>query len=185
MPGARIASGDRVVLRTLESEDRPFVQRSYANPDLRYPLGSPVKTEAQLEDWIDDEDSDNLLVCLDGPDAGPGQPGDDTDPIGLVTVSGMSWRRPELVYWIVPEAQRDGYGAEAVSLAIDYTFRAYDHPAIGAGAYAHNDASRGLLESLGFEEEGRHQKYRFVDGEYIDTVLYVLFREDWWADGDG
>lgn len=32
MPGARVASGERVTLRTAEEEDAPFLQRAYANP---------------------------------------------------------------------------------------------------------------------------------------------------------
>jgi len=50
---------------------------------------------------------------------------------------------------------------------------------VGAVAYEDNDASRGLLESLGFSEEGRIRKDRFIDGEYADTIHYGLLREEW------
>lgn len=180
MPGARIQRGERVTLRTFEHEDLPFLQRAYANPALRYPLGTPLKNREQLEEWSDGGDEDRFLVCLDEDDAGPGQPDDgDVRPIGVVSAEDASWRRPELVYWLVPEVHGEGYGKEAVSLAIDYVFRVYDHPAIGAGAYDFNEASCGLLESLGFEEEGRIRKDRFIDGEYVDTVQYGLLRQEW------
>lgn len=181
MPGARVASGERVTLRTVESEDVLFLQRGCVNPTLRYPLGASVMNQADLEEWLDDENADRFLVCLDGDDAGPGQPddADDVRPIGFVAVEDADWRRPELVYWLVPDVHGEGYGSEAVSLAVDYVFRTYDAPAVGAGAYDFNDASRGLLESLGFEEEGRVRRDRFVDGEYVDTVQYGLLREDW------
>ncbi|HMB50636.1 MAG TPA: GNAT family protein, partial [Natronoarchaeum rubrum] len=68
---------------------------------------------------------------------------------------------------------------EALSLVVDYLFRTYDAPAVGAGVFAFNDASRGLLESLGFEEEGRVRKDRFIDGAYRDRIVYGLLREDW------
>ncbi len=173
MPGARITAGERVTLRTLEKEDLPFLQRAYANPELRYPLGTPLKNLDQLETWTEDEETDQFLVCLDE------EGEDDTRPIGAVFVEDASWRRPELVYWLVPDVQGNRYGREAVSLVIDYIFRVYDTPAVGAGAYAFNDASRGLLESLGFEEEGRLRMDRFVDGRYVDNVQYSLLREDW------
>ncbi|ELY65049.1 GNAT family N-acetyltransferase [Natronococcus jeotgali] len=64
MPGARIRRGERVTLRTLEDEDRPFLQRAYANPEIRYPLGTPLKRRGDLERWLDD-DADRLLICLD------------------------------------------------------------------------------------------------------------------------
>lgn len=180
MPGARIKGGERVTLRTVEREDAAFIQRAHTNLEIRYPLGTPLKNQEQLEEWHDDESKDQFLVCLDGDDAGPGQTDEDNvQPIGVVSVEDADWRRPELGYWLVPEVHGDGYGKEAVSLVIDYVFRMYDRPAVGAGVYDFNDASRGLLESLGFTEEGRIRKDRFIDGEYIDTVQYGLLRREW------
>lgn len=180
MPGPRIQSSQRVTLRTLEQEDLPFYQRAHTNPEIRYPLGTPLKNQQELESWNQDDGTDQFLVCLDSEDAGPGQPdSNDVRPIGAVSVEDMAWRRPELAYWLVPEVHGEGYGKEAVSLVIDYIFRTYDHPAVGAGAYEFNEASQGLLDSLGFCEEGRTRKARFIDGEYVDIVQYGLLREEW------
>ena len=71
------------------------------------------------------------------------------------------------------------HATEAISLVVDYMFRTHEHPAVGAGAYEFNDTSRGLLESLGFKEEGQTRRDRFIDGEYMDIVRYVLLREEW------
>lgn len=180
MPGARVASGERVTLRTSEKEDVPFLQRAHTNPDIRFPLGTPVRTQAEMENWFEDGESegDHFLVCLD--DAGPGAPDEDeVERIGQVSVTGVEWRRPDLAYWLVPEVQGQGYGKEAVSLVIDHVFRVYEHPAVGAVAFEFNEASRGLLESLGFTEEGRLRRDRFADGEYVDVVQYGLLREEW------
>lgn len=181
MPGATIATGERVTLRSFEDEDFPFVQRAFANPELRYPLGSPLLSERRLREWLEDEEADEFLVCLEGNGVGPGHPdeSDDVERIGLVTVEDADWRRPELAYWIVPECHGSGYGSEAVSLVVDHVFRTYDTPAVGAMAYDFNDASRGLLESLGFAQEGRRRKARFVDGQYVDSIQYGLLREEW------
>lgn len=178
MPGARVSQGERVTLRTVESEDAAFCQRASANPEIRVPLGTPLRRRGEM-DAIIDADGDQFLVCLDSDDAGPGTPDDETTPIGWVGIEEMSYRRPELVYWLAPEHHGEGYGKEMVSLAIDYVFATYNHPAVGAGAYDFNDASRGLLESLGFEEEGRIRRDRFIDGEYVDSVKYGLLREEW------
>lgn len=81
MPGARIKTGERVTLRTVEREDVPFLQRGTANPELRYPLGSRLMNREQVEGEILDDGKDQFLVCLDGENADPGQPdeGDVTD----------------------------------------------------------------------------------------------------------
>ncbi|SEO46317.1 Protein N-acetyltransferase, RimJ/RimL family [Halogranum amylolyticum] len=183
MPGARVASGDRVTLRTVEAEDVPFLQRAGANPEIRYPLGNPLRNREQYE--ISDERTapDGFLVCLEG-EGTPELLGDDFEDhdlrrIGQVSVADAHYKRPELGYWLVPEVHGEGYGTESVALAVDYVFRQYDTPAVGAGAFDHNDASRRLLESLGFVEEGRRRKFMFVDGAYRDMVQYGLLREEW------
>lgn len=181
MPGARVASGERVTLRTTEREDVPFLQRSFTNPGLRYPLGNPtVKNQDGVEERFEDESSTNLLVCLDGEDAGPGQPDDeDVTRIGSVSVTDVPWSRTEIGYWLVPECHGEGYGTEAVALLVEYTFRTSGTRSIEAMAYDFNEASRGLLESLGFSQEGRKRKANFVDGEYRDAVIYGILREEW------
>ena len=196
MPGTRVASGERVTLRTAEREDVAFLQRGCAEPEIRYPLGTPVRNQEEIE-VTDDDGSDRFIVCLDGDDAGPGQPdevaefgetrdghaADAVRRIGMVAVQDADYKRPELGYWLIPEVHDEGYGTEAVSLLVDYAFRTYDAPAVGAGAFGFNDASRGLLESLGFSEEGRRRKFVFVDGAHRDMVQYGLLREEW-RDGE-
>ena len=178
MPGARIERGERVTLRTIEEKDIPFTQRASANPEIRYPLGSPLRNREEVENW-DTESTDRFLVSLDD-DAGPGQPDEgETKPIGVVAVEDADWKRPELGYWLVPEVHGEGYGTEAVALVVEYVSRSYETPAIGAGAFDFNDASQGLLESLGFSEEGRRRKYMFVDGAHRDMIQYGLLREEW------
>lgn len=188
MPGARVASGERVTLRIVENEDVTFLQRGSAEPELRYPMGSPVRTQSEIEEGFAEKSGDAFVVCLDD-DADPGTADEGAvDRIGFVSVEDADWKRPELGYWLVPEHHGQGYGSEAVSLLLEYVFRNYDAPAVGAVAFDFNDASRGLLESLGFDEEGRMRQFMFVDGAHRDMVQYGLLRSDWRArrqDRDG
>ena len=175
MPGARITSGERVTLRTVEEGDVPFVQRALANPELRYPIGNSVMNRDGVAKLHEDDGPDRFLVCLESGD----EDGDKLRRIGQVNVMDADYKRPELGYWLVPVVHGEGYGKEAVSLVLDYIFREYDTPAVGAEAYDFNDASRSLLESLGFVEEGRRRKYMFVKGKHRDMVQYGLLREEW------
>lgn len=188
MPGTRIASGERVTLRTFEREDITFGQRSFTNPEIRYPLGNAVRNREEVETHFEEDDGTRFLVCLDGADPGPDPDsvGADADPgagetrrVGAFFVDDADWKRPELAYWLAPEVHGEGYAMESASLVLEYVFRVHATPAVAAGAYAYNDASRGLLESLGFEEEGRLRKHRFIDGEHRDLVQYGLLREEW------
>lgn len=66
-----------------------------------------------------------------------------------------------------------------MSFLIDELYGQYPHSAVYARTLPTNEASRGLLESLGFSEEGRLRKEAFWDGEYRDTIVYSLLREEW------
>ncbi len=185
MPGARIEQGERITLRTIEREDAAFIQRAHADPKIRYPLGTVThKNRTQIEDhieeFVEDDSHVHFLVCIDGENAGAGHPDDgDTTPIGVINVTHVDWDRPYLAYWLVPERHGEGYGTEAVSLVVEYVFRTFDIHGIGAHAFDYNAASRGLLESIGFTEEGRERETRFIDGEYRDGVQYGLLRREW------
>lgn len=182
MPGARIGKQGPVTLRAVEQADIPFLSRAHANPDLRWGLGWDVKNEQQLRDELDDQFGydECFLVCSDGEDAGPGPVADDdAERIGLVFASGSERSRAGIGYWIAPEHQGNGYGKAAVSFLIEHVFRVYPHPAIYAKTLPDNDASRGLLESLGFSQEGRLRKEAFWDGQYRDSLVYSVVREEW------
>jgi ribosomal-protein-alanine N-acetyltransferase len=159
MPGAIVASGDRLTLRTYEEADVTFAQRGCTNPALRYPLGNQVRSQTALREDFDADGADSFVVCLDGEDAGPGHPDEgDVERLGVIGIHDADYKRPELGYWLAPEYHGEGYGREAVSLAIDYVFSTYDTPAVEAEAFDFNEASIGLLESLGFTREGRRRE---------------------------
>lgn len=115
-----------------------------------------------------------------GPGAPYGHPDEgETTPIGCVTARHVDGDRPWLAYWLVPEFHGEGYGKEMVALAVDALFRTYAVRGVSAGAYGFNEASRGLLESLGFTEEVRRRESRYIDGAYRDEYQYGVLREEW------
>ncbi|MFB6268595.1 MAG: GNAT family N-acetyltransferase [Halobacterium sp.] len=210
MPGPVIVQGDRVSLRTIEREDAEFLQRSNTDPRIRWYLGSihhgsRAEEEEGMEEWLESDSVAGYLACVDGvvdqgettewasgetasqaDDAPAGQPDeDDTTPIGCVTARHVDGDRAWLGYWLVPEFHGEGYGKEMVRLAVDDVFQSFAVHGVSAGAYGFNEASRGLLESLGFQEEARRREARYIDGEYADEYQYGVLRDEWeGADGD-
>jgi RimJ/RimL family protein N-acetyltransferase len=185
MPGPVVEEGERVTLRTVERDDAAFLQRSRTDPRIRWPLGAihhgnRAESEDAIENWLEGDSAAAYLACVDEPDAPRGHPEDDeTTPVGTVTARNLDGDRPWLAYWLLPKHHGEGYGGEMVELAVDTLFRAYDIHGVSAGAYGFNEASRGLLESLGFVEEARRREARFVDGTYRDEVQYGVLREEW------
>lgn len=185
MPGPIVARGDRVVFRTIEREDADFLQRSSTDPRFRHELGSIhhrtcAEQEEGIENWIEDESTFCVVVCLDEPGAPNGHPDDgETTPIGSFSARHIDGDRPWLAYWLIPEYHGESYGREMAELGIDLMVRNHDVHGICAAAYDFNEASRALLESLGFTQEAVQRESRYIDGEYHDEVQYGILRQEW------
>ncbi|WP_232687539.1 GNAT family N-acetyltransferase [Halobacterium zhouii] len=185
MPGPVVQRGDRVTFRTLERSDAEFQQRAATDPRFRYVLGMPEsknaeESEALIENRSERDNVWSFLVCLDGEGADAGHVDErEPTPVGMVHAFGVDSERAYLAYWLLPEFHGEGYGREAAELLVDTVFRTAPVRSVGAGAFEHNDASRGLLESLGFTLEYRKREAEYVDGEYRDFVDYGLLRREW------
>jgi len=161
MPGAAFATGDRVTLRTVESEDAPFIRDRSNDPLVREPmtLDGPRNLDS-IEEHItgDTDDFVQFLVCLDdeavgvddayvrrGEDAPAGA--DAVEPIGLVMLFGIDEREgnASFAYWLSPAAHGRGYGTEAAALGLDYAFDHRRLDRVNARVLDTNDASIGLL----------------------------------------
>lgn len=185
MPGPVAVAGDRVTFRTVERDDAAFRQQASTHPQIRHSLGvAQHRNEAEADGLVEtmDEGSDRLafVVCLDDEDAPRGHPSEDeTTRIGLVHAYGIDEDRAHLAYWLLPAFHGEGYGREMAELLVDRTFEVSSVHSVGAGAFAFNEPSRHILESLGFVEEYRSREAEYVDGAYRDFVQYGLLRREW------
>lgn len=174
MPGPVFIDGEAVSLRTIEEEDLPFLQREINDPSVWRWIGRyrPVNAEQEreyFEEVVSEEGSVQLLVCVE------------SEPVGTV---GLEFdhegvRSAELGYWIAPEYHGKGYGSEAARLLTEYGFNERGCHRITARVFEGNDASRALLEGLGFTQEGRQREAHFSDGQYRDLFWYGALAEEW------
>lgn len=173
MPGPPFRRGDVVDLCPIDEDDLPFLQRNFNDPEVRLwmPAADPKSEnefESDFEEWPEDDEI-RLLACVDG------------EPVGMISmfheqpVSG----RALLGAWIDPEHQGQGYGRAMTAQMVDYAFTERRMNRLSAHALATNDRSRGTLESVGFEQEGYQREAYFVDGEYVDRVIYGLLADEW------
>jgi RimJ/RimL family protein N-acetyltransferase len=85
----------------------------------------------------------------------------------------------EIGYAIIPTERRKGYCTEAVRILIDYLFLSKPIVRVHADAETVNIASQKVLEGAGFTKEGLLRKYYYRDGEWRDSFLYSILREEW------
>lgn len=174
MPGPAFAEGETVSLHPIEDDDHEFLQYGRNHPDVRRSLGSTaIETTDDVAELLTD-DQYRFLVCLSGDDGDP-------DPVGVV---GFPWVFDDrqgafLMYWIAPGHRRKGYASEATTLLLDYAYRERGFHRVSAFVLATNDASVGVLETLGFAREGTIRKAVFVDGGWVDEYRYGLLADEW------
>jgi hypothetical protein len=62
---------------------------------------------------------------------------------------------------------------------VDYLFLHKDIGRIQAETHPDNDASRRILEKVGFTFEGRIRRSFFSRGSWRDTAMHSILREEW------
>jgi RimJ/RimL family protein N-acetyltransferase len=87
-------------------------------------------------------------------------------------------RQATIGYSIITAEQGRGYGTEAVAAVIDALFSEAHLHRITASADPANDASRRVLEKLGFRFEGRSPLSVFVRGEWVDDDRFALLASE-------
>ncbi len=83
-----------------------------------------------------------------------------------------------LGYWIGKPFARQGYTSAAVKLLCAHAFGALALHRIEAGCLPSNLASRRLLTSVGFQEEGLARNYLRINGQWEDHVLFGMVKGD-------
>jgi len=106
---------------------------------------------------------------------------DDDRFIGTTALFSLSGplHRAELGYSLMPSRQGQGLATEAVRRALDFGFDTLGLERIEADVDPRNVASCQLTERLGFQREGLLRNRWRVGGEFADSILYGLLRNEY------
>ena len=87
--------------------------------------------------------------------------------------------RAELGFSLARERQGQGLASEAARRAVDFGFDVLGLERIEADVDPRNGASCRLVERLGFQREGLLRNRWRVGGEFADSILYGLLRNEY------
>ena len=76
------------------------------------------------------------------------------------------------------ERRNNGYGTEAVRLALGYGFNTLNLNNIMLSVHADNFAAISCYKKAGFREAGRRREWIFKDGKYIDKIYMDLLARE-------
>lgn len=162
--------GKTVNLRVIEKEDLPLLIEWVNNPqtDEFEPL-DPQLSKKELEDRYDKRGPDEKSFLIEKKD------GSRIGTIGHYPRGRML----EIGYSIFPDERGKGYCTEAVQIMVDYLFMSRNIVRVQAHTSIRNKASQKVLEKSGFKKEGTLRKEHFVRGEWVDSCVYSILREEW------
>ncbi len=75
--------------------------------------------------------------------------------------------------------QRQGYAREIVGSLFDYFFSVMGLHRVSADCDPRNNASWGLMESLGMRREAHHCQSLWFKGQWADEYIYAILRHEW------
>lgn len=75
--------------------------------------------------------------------------------------------------------QGQGYGAQAVQLALTHAFNNLNINRIELKFLSHNKRALRLYQHCGFVQEGTLRQAAFKEGQYCDMIAMALLRTDW------
>jgi [ribosomal protein S5]-alanine N-acetyltransferase len=100
---------------------------------------------------------------------------------GQLTVGGIVWgssRSAQVGYWIDEAYAGQGVTPTVLAMAVDHCFFAVGLHRVEATIRPENQASRRVVEKLGFREEGLRRRSLHIDGAWRDHLCYALTVED-------
>jgi RimJ/RimL family protein N-acetyltransferase len=165
-----LLEGKLVNLRRQEKEDLKLVAEWLSDPEY-VGIYNPLRqiSRAELEKNYDKIAAEEMYFFIEKKDGGKiGSIG--CEPVG---------RTFEIGYALIPSERKKGYCTEAAKIMVDYLFLSKDIVRIQAHTNVKNVGSQKVLEKGGFKKEGTVRKHNFVRGEWSDSYLYSILREDW------
>lgn len=107
-------------------------------------------------------------------------------PIGLAGLWTIDWHNRTAVSGLKiggsDEVRGRGYGAQALSLLMNFAFRDVGLHRLTADVLEYNAASMALhTEKLGWTREGISRQHVWRDGQYWDVVQLGILRDEYFA----
>ncbi|AGY53033.1 putative N-acetyltransferase YoaA [Bacteroidales bacterium CF] len=103
--------------------------------------------------------------------------GEAAGSIGIFPQTDIHEKSAEIGYWLSEKYWRNGIMSSAVRDIVKYGFDTFDIVRIYAKPFSSNERSQRVLEKAGFALEARLKKALYKNGEFMDELIYVRFKE--------
>lgn len=97
--------------------------------------------------------------------------------IGIFPQADIHEKSAEIGYWLSEAYWRRGIMSEAIRRITEYGFETFDVVRIFARPFSTNTGSQKALQKAGFTLEARLKNALYKNGELLDEMIYVKFRQ--------
>ena len=173
--------GRQVWLRALEASDVEVYRQAVNSEEVGTWAGYPwPHSGASIVNWFEDVKARH----------GQGEYWFAISPIGSEAFIGTVWLWNkgsrldglELSVFVTAEAGLgQGLGSDAIDAALDFVFGSYETERVWLTTEAHNARAQRAFEKSGFRVDGTIRHHFRRGGEWRDSSLMAIVREDWEA----
>ena len=179
MLSSKLWRGKKVRLTAVTKSDLPVLAKWWQDADFqRLYDGVPAypKTAEQLAKRVEEGQKGDTVFLF------AIRPTDSEEIVGLLEFDGVMWPHGTTYVSIgIGQAKHrgQGYGREAMQLALDYAFNELNLHRVSLTVFAYNEPAIKLYESLGFVREGVYREALHRDGRRYHMYLYGILRREW------
>jgi ribosomal-protein-serine acetyltransferase len=93
----------------------------------------------------------------------------------------LDWgnNKTEIGYWLGKDFEGLGLATKACNILIEHAFSELQLNKVEINVATRNIRSKAIPERLGFTKEGTIRNYEFLNGEYLDRIIYGLLKDEW------
>ncbi|MGE6204400.1 GNAT family N-acetyltransferase [Guptibacillus hwajinpoensis] len=173
----KFLEGKRVYLRPIENSDLDlFYTKALWDEEGRRLTGTQtVFSRVGVQNWFDrisvDSSRIDLILCLQETD----------QPIGDIAMLDIDHQNRKAVVRISifdSAFWGNGFGTEGMSLLLEYGFNVLNLNRIGLDVFAFNERGIKSYKKLGFKQEGRIREDLFYNGDYHDSILMGVMKNE-------
>ncbi|RKL67226.1 ribosomal-protein-serine acetyltransferase [Salipaludibacillus neizhouensis] len=141
-------------------------------------LSFPAFTKGVQDSKTFIEKSLNRFAANNGYWSGIWHKGELAGSIGYLYIDSQN-SKTEIGYWLGKDFVGRGLVRKACKLMIEHAFTDLQLNKVEINIATKNIKSKAIPEYLGFTKEGVIRNYEFLNGQYLDRIVYGILKDDW------
>ena len=172
--------GKHVIMRAIEREDLPLLQRWSNEPDIQYQLGGWhfPSSGMTMERWFESLQSNELnqRFAIETKEHGL---------IGSANLVNINWKDRNAFHGMLlgnKDIRGKGYATDTVMAIMRYAFKELGLERLDTTIIEYNTKSLRLyLERCGWKEEGRKKNWYWRKNRFWEKIIVGINRDDYFA----